>query len=97
VISFTVFRYIPGILTALVLKTFKQKEMELDIIKKIKDNRRKTIILSGRLNGLGITGFIVVRNNEGSKQVMVVSKSIPDVKKTSKAPESYKSLGKELT
>jgi hypothetical protein len=55
--------------------------MKQDIIKKIKENQRKAIILCGRLNGLGITGFIVVRNNETSKQIILVNNSIPDAKK----------------
>ena len=48
------------------------------LIKKISDNRKKAIRLSGKLNGLGITGFIVIRNQEDRKQIMIVSNNHPN-------------------
>lgn len=58
--------------------------MKKGLIKKISGNRKKAILLSGRLNGLGITGFIVIRNQEDRKQIMIVSNSTPDAKKDDK-------------
>ena len=55
--------------------------MEHGIIKKISDNRKKTILWSGRLNGLGITGFIVIRNQEDRKQIMIVTNNLPNPQK----------------
>ncbi|MGZ8553287.1 MAG: hypothetical protein ACXWV8_07775 [Chitinophagaceae bacterium] len=54
--------------------------MEHGIIRKISENRKKALRLSGKLKGLGITGFIVIRNQEDSKQIMIVSNSTPNTK-----------------
>lgn len=60
--------------------------MEYGTINKIYGNRRKALLLSGRLNGLGITGFIVIRNREHRKQIMIVN-NIPNAKKEAKQPQ----------
>ncbi|MGZ8516566.1 MAG: hypothetical protein ACXWWD_04415 [Chitinophagaceae bacterium] len=58
--------------------------MEQGIIRKISENRKKALRLSGKLNGLGITGFIVIRNQEDRKQIMIVSNNTPNAKKDGK-------------